>query len=155
MEERLADFKISSGRSSPAFSQRRDSGASASSCTRGSLTPDQHSISQHITSSVEDLEEQQYLDLMRTLREEHQAIEGELRELMAIPTKLRSSAQNAREQRLMKDLLENVRKRDELEDETEEHDLQTTLGDSGVPGAAPKKMKKKRKFRMKNLLGVK
>ncbi|OQV24612.1 hypothetical protein BV898_01672 [Hypsibius exemplaris] len=156
MEERFKDLEMSPGKSTSSLTTRRDSGASASSCLPvGSLTPDRSSMSQHLASSVEDLEEQQYMDLMQALKDEHQAIEAELRELMSIPNKLRSAAQIAREQRLINDLMENVKRRDELEDEEEDHDFQRTLGDAGSPGTAPKKMKKKRKFKIKNFLGVK
>jgi heme oxygenase len=155
MEERLRNLKMSSGQSATSLTARRDSSASTSSGVRSSLTPDSQSLNQHLTSSVEDMEEQQYLDLMQTLRAEHQSIESELRDLMAIPSKLRSAAQIAREERLMKDLMENVKRRDELEDEDDESELQKTLGDAGNPGGQPKKMKKKGKFKIKKLLGVK
>ena len=51
----------------------------------------------------------------------------------------------------MRDLVENVRKRNELEEETDDHETQHTLG---LEGPA-KKMKKKRHFKIKKLLGVK
>ena len=59
--------------------------------------------------------------------------------------------QIAREEKLVRDLVENVRKRNELEEETDDHETQHTLG---LEGPA-KKMKKKRHFKIKKLLGVK
>ncbi|GAU94242.1 hypothetical protein RvY_06053 [Ramazzottius varieornatus] len=150
MGESLRNMRIGSNFSTSSLHSRRDSTASSLSIPRSdAATPDDRSLAEQ-ASDTEDLE-RHYNELMESLKTEHHNIESELRDLIAIPAKLKTTKQAAREEKLVKDLMENVRKRNELEEETDDHETQHTLGLEGPT----KKMKKKRHFRLKKLLGVK
>ena len=90
--ESLKNLRISSNISTSSLHSRRDSTASSLSIPRSDApNPDDRSLGEQ-SSDVEDLE-QQYNELVESLRTEHQNIESELRDLIAIPAKLKTLKQ--------------------------------------------------------------
>ena len=94
-----------------------------------------------------------FLERWQPLKSEQKRIESELRILLELIPDQRTEQSLAREQVLMESLMENLRKRQELEEEIDQSDSRSTVSDGN--SASPEvKFKKKRKFKLKKLLGV-
>lgn len=130
--------------SSPALPKRH-------SALKNPVTPEHgndHTPSSELPGVLDDVEEQKLMEQLRELVNEHRLIQAELRQLIEMPDERRTEAHLVREEQLMKDLVENVKRREELEYEEETCEVHdATTGEKTV-----KKMKKKRKFRLKKLL---
>ncbi|XP_055332942.1 translation initiation factor IF-2-like [Paramacrobiotus metropolitanus] len=151
LESSLNGMSITSARFQPPKSGDSSAGASPVFIKRPTLTKSSNDreIEHTDTGAVDSADENRVMELLEELNAEHRLIQAELRQLIEMPVDRRTDAHQAREEQLLKDLVENVKRREELEYEEDDEDPGQTLTNKPT-----KKMKKKRKFKIKKLLGV-